>query len=678
MSTRRQPARKAPAKKTTTRAKTTPAPTIAAAGPSEAADTTVATEPAPGPAPVPEVGLEAIMTAARAEADQLVAVARTEAEALIEQARRQSADAEGAAQKAQAEADNILAVAKDQAMRMRKLTEEQIASAEETVQRARTIADGDLAAAEQTLTRRRQAAEKLQAEAEAEAARIVEAARARAAQLRTEAEQDKDRVQAEADATAAHAAHVVEEAKQRAADLVAAAEDDARARRDAAMEMRQQAEKDSEQLRTQAREDLATAEEDAARIVDQARGQAGEVLREAAQDADDTRGEAQQVLETAQAQAEEDVLKVRSIAEAKAAGAISSAEAAASERITAAEREAGRLVADAKREAEQVRNRARSEQQSAWKELEATREEVAKAQALIAKQEKRKNFVNTWGPRVALGATIVLTASGEFALAKLSGWPAEVAWALPLAIDVYVVQAFRRHRDVAAALILMVAANAIYHLAAAGLVGVDRKGHPLWWLIVGVAAIAPWVMWRIHQITKEPTETGSGETGTTGGAGPDETTCPEPAGETEHARAADLTGFGETVPHPRTAPALVAETGEGETRRELETGPAEMSGPVSLTETTSHASETRRSDRETGSSDTGAVPVPLRSGETGRPALARDAEIEGQITSLLSLMYRRQGAETVSVDEAKDVLGVSRATAGRRLEIARTRFRNVS
>src|SRR5690606_9422439 len=150
----------------------------------------------------------------------------------------------------------------------------------------------------------------------------------------------------------------------------------------------------------------------------------------------------------------------------KAAGALAGAEAAASERITAAEKEAGRVVADAKREADQTRARARTVQHAAARELAAARAEVTAAQALIARQEKRKNVVNTWGPRVALGATIVLTASGEFALAQLSGWPASVAWALPLAIDVYVVQAFRRHRDVAGALILMVAANAIYHLAA--------------------------------------------------------------------------------------------------------------------------------------------------------------------------------------------------------------------
>ncbi|GAA2629769.1 hypothetical protein GCM10009863_51470 [Streptomyces axinellae] len=114
---------------------------------------------------------------------------------------------------------------------------------------------------------------------------------------------------------------------------------------------------------------------------------------------------------------------------------------------------------------------------------------------------KEKPGFDGWSLRVALAATIGLTASGEFALAELAGWARELAWLLPVSIDVYVVQAFRRHRDVAPALGLMVFANAVYHLAAAGLFGVSGGGRPEWWLIVGVAAIAPFVMWRIHRMS---------------------------------------------------------------------------------------------------------------------------------------------------------------------------------
>lgn len=125
----------------------------------------------------------------------------------------------------------------------------------------------------------------------------------------------------------------------------------------------------------------------------------------------------------------------------------------------------------------------------------------AKAEKSSERKEKTKPGFDGWSLRIALAATIGLTASGEFALAQLAGWARELAWLLPVAIDVYVVQAFRRHRDVAQALVLMVLANAVYHLASAGLFGVDAKERPEWWLIVGVAAIAPFVMWRIHRMS---------------------------------------------------------------------------------------------------------------------------------------------------------------------------------
>lgn len=198
----------------------------------------------------------------------------------------------------------------------------------------------------------------------------------------------------------------------------------------------------------------------------------------------------------------------------------------ASEQVLAAARaEADQIKADAVEAASRTRLAAQADVQAARRDaaeaandraqaarsLDQARRTLEEAEEKTAKAEHRKALTDKWGPRFALGAAVTLTASGEFALATLSGWPWFVAWALPMSIDVYVVQAFRRHRDVAGALILMVAANALYHLAAAGLVGVHtsgaHKGEPLWWLIVGVAAIAPWVMWRIHRITDErPTE----------------------------------------------------------------------------------------------------------------------------------------------------------------------------
>jgi hypothetical protein len=112
-----------------------------------------------------------------------------------------------------------------------------------------------------------------------------------------------------------------------------------------------------------------------------------------------------------------------------------------------------------------------------------------------------KSLIDRGGPWVALLATIGLTASGEYQLALLIGWARSIAWLLPTAIDVYVTVALRRHRDLIPALGLMFTANAVYHLAAQRLVGTAADGRPEWWLVVGVAAIAPYVMWRVHQLT---------------------------------------------------------------------------------------------------------------------------------------------------------------------------------
>lgn len=181
--------------------------------------------------------------------------------------------------------------------------------------------------------------------------------------------------------------------------------------------------------------------------------------------------------------------------------------------------EADQMVAAAKREAEQIRvdaieaasqTRLEARRQRDTMLADARRETPRPVEPPEPAAEKPAGFVDTWSPRLALAATIVLTASGEFALAQLAGWSAWLAWALPTAIDVYVVQAFRRHRDVPGAISLMVAANALYHLAERGLFGVTLNGHgeprPEWWLIVIVASIAPWVMWRIHRITAPPRE----------------------------------------------------------------------------------------------------------------------------------------------------------------------------
>jgi hypothetical protein len=164
----------------------------------------------------------------------------------------------------------------------------------------------------------------------------------------------------------------------------------------------------------------------------------------------------------------------------------------------AAVAEANRLHRQALADAERIRATARDEASRIVGEATAAATDTA------ARKQRRGQAIDDWSPRVALGATILLTASGEYELATLAGWHPGLAWGLPLAIDVYVVQAMRRHRDVFLALTLMVVANAVFHLADAGLFGMRAEDEPEWWLIAAVAAIAPWVMLRIHAITAPP------------------------------------------------------------------------------------------------------------------------------------------------------------------------------
>ena len=101
-----------------------------------------------------------------------------------------------------------------------------------------------------------------------------------------------------------------------------------------------------------------------------------------------------------------------------------------------------------------------------------------------------------WLRWIAFGAAAALTASGEFELAGLAGWPWWVAWLLPVALDVYAFASFSTHRrmDTLAALGLMISCNAAYHLAATGIIPVG------WQLVVLVAALPPVICWRVHRL----------------------------------------------------------------------------------------------------------------------------------------------------------------------------------
>lgn len=144
---------------------------------------------------------------------------------------------------------------------------------------------------------------------------------------------------------------------------------------------------------------------------------------------------------------------------------------------------AERIVADARSEADRIRTAARAEAEV---------------------RQQRDDNLDTWAARAIIAGTVGLTASGEYALARMVGFDATVAWLLPFVIDVYVIQAFRRHRDIVQAITLTITANVAYHLADARLFGLTPTAKPTWWLIAMVASVASLILWRVHLMTAPP------------------------------------------------------------------------------------------------------------------------------------------------------------------------------
>lgn len=100
----------------------------------------------------------------------------------------------------------------------------------------------------------------------------------------------------------------------------------------------------------------------------------------------------------------------------------------------------------------------------------------------------------------ALAAALVGTAHAEYTLATATGVNEYVALAVPAALDLYVIQALRVHRDVATAVLVMVAANVVSHLLVAGLY---PSGHG--WQVgvtAAVGALAPGIVWRVHSLER--------------------------------------------------------------------------------------------------------------------------------------------------------------------------------
>ncbi|MEU2899594.1 ATP synthase F0 subunit B [Streptomyces sp. NPDC006967] len=241
---------------------------------------------------------------------------------------------------------------------------------------------------------------------------------------------------------------------------------------------------------------------------------------------------------------------------------------------------------DARAAAGGVRKEADAKLAEANRELAAAREarRVAEKRAASLKRTRnRAEVVKQGSVWVALAAVIVLTASGEWAFARMVGLGdtpfGDMGWALPLGLDVYAVTAFRMKRDVPYALGLMAATNITYHVAdmtGHGVTVVDGKQHPSIGLIVVAVLVVVAIVWRVHRLLEDdheeketaPAEPAADTTDPSAGRGePDRTAIPKPdrtadpnPGRTEPtrtARTADRTDADRTA---RTAKTRTART----------------------------------------------------------------------------------------------------------------------
>ncbi|MGW7203919.1 hypothetical protein [Streptomyces sp. NPDC054837] len=274
----------------------------------------------------------------------------------------------------------------------------------------------------------------------------------------------------------------------------------------------------SEERRGQASRELqdttqrtATLREEAEDFVTRRRAFTDQVHREAIEAAARTRATADQDAQALRETAYTEARTVREQADADASRIRAAATQITNEARQLREQvgaEAGRIVTHAQHQAKLIRYDADLLHHQAEQALETAR------RAQQTQRGRRRGRLAAWAwskaPWAALCAAVGLTASGEYELARMVGWPGMVAALLPVTIDVWAVTAFHRGRDVRAALAVMIGTNAVYHLAERGMFGVDQNGRPAWWLIILTASIAPIVVWRVHQlIGTAPTSTSS-------------------------------------------------------------------------------------------------------------------------------------------------------------------------
>ena len=125
-------------------------------------------------------------------------------------------------------------------------------------------------------------------------------------------------------------------------------------------------------------------------------------------------------------------------------------------------------------------------------------------------------------PALTLAAVLTITASSEYELARtVLAQPPAIAWALPVAIDTYVLTAFRFGRDVRPALAVM--AGALTAAMGAHLTTALQPGHALPVTVEAPAATAIMtvlvvVAWRVHVLIEHATLSSAPEPADAGGA----------------------------------------------------------------------------------------------------------------------------------------------------------------
>lgn len=93
----------------------------------------------------------------------------------------------------------------------------------------------------------------------------------------------------------------------------------------------------------------------------------------------------------------------------------------------------------------------------------------------------------------ALVAAMLISFTTQRELAQTHGVPVSVAFAVPVAIDLFMVWAVRSRRDIALAVAVAVAANVAGVLTAESLAAVGT------WVAAGLHAVFPLTVWRMHR-----------------------------------------------------------------------------------------------------------------------------------------------------------------------------------